>query len=170
MASLIEELIDVLEKENTEYEELLALSTEKTSYIVKGDVESLQKLVEKEQLIVGRVNSLEKKRSEVANDISNVLNIPETELTVRRLIVLLKEQVEEKTKLENIYTKLRRTLDNIARINKSNSQLIQESLDMIEFELNLAQSLRMSPQTANYSRGAYGEANSYQNNGFDAKQ
>ena len=39
MASLIETLIDVLDKENTEYQGLLKLSEEKTTAIVNGNVE-----------------------------------------------------------------------------------------------------------------------------------
>lgn len=170
MASLIEELIDVLEKENSEYEELCALSTEKTSYIVKGEVDKLQAVLEKEQLVVDRVNILEKKRSEVAKDIANVLNVPEQEMTVRKLIVLLKDQVKERDCLENVYRKLRRTLDKISKLNSNNSNLINESLEMIQFELNLAQSLRMRPETANYGKGAVGVSSTYGAGGFDAKQ
>ena len=39
MASLIDELINVLEQENKEYETLMLLSKEKTPVIVKGDLE-----------------------------------------------------------------------------------------------------------------------------------
>lgn len=44
MASLIETLIDVLDKENTEYQGLLKLSEEKTTAIVNGNVERLQEV------------------------------------------------------------------------------------------------------------------------------
>ena len=40
MASLIDTLIDVLDKENTEYETLLELSMEKTGIIVEGNVKA----------------------------------------------------------------------------------------------------------------------------------
>ena len=49
MASLIETLIDVLDKENTEYQGLLKLSEEKTTAIVNGNVERLQEILGLEQ-------------------------------------------------------------------------------------------------------------------------
>ena len=53
MASLIETLIDVLDKENTEYQGLLKLSEEKTTAIVNGNVERFRKFLDlsKEALI-----------------------------------------------------------------------------------------------------------------------
>jgi hypothetical protein len=45
VASLMETLMDVLEKENTEYEKLVVLSKEKTPVIVKGDIEKLQEII-----------------------------------------------------------------------------------------------------------------------------
>ena len=70
----MENLIEVLKNESSEYEGLLELSQEKTSYIVKGDLENLQKITDEEQEWVARLNRLEKKRVEVTADIANVLN------------------------------------------------------------------------------------------------
>lgn len=170
MASLIEELIDVLDKENTEYEGLFALSTEKTAYIAGNELEKLQELLEREQAAVGRVNILEKKRTEVSKDIADVLNVPEKELTVRKLIDMLKGQKDEQESLQAVYSKLKRTLEKVARVNDSNQKLLTESLDMIQFEINLAQSMRMSPETANYNKDMYNNSGSYGTGGFDAKQ
>ena len=39
MASLMENLIDILNQEGREYEELLVLSQQKTPVIVRGDLE-----------------------------------------------------------------------------------------------------------------------------------
>ena len=44
MASLIDLLIDDLNNEDTGYNKLLDLSNDKTSAIVKGDVDELQKI------------------------------------------------------------------------------------------------------------------------------
>ena len=55
MASLIDELVDVLEKENSEYTLLVDLSTKKTSTIVKNDIEEMQNIMNQEQEIVDRV-------------------------------------------------------------------------------------------------------------------
>ncbi|MDE5824521.1 MAG: flagellar protein FlgN, partial [Lachnospiraceae bacterium] len=57
MASLLENLIDVLDGENAEYEKLVTLSESKTSVIVAGDIENLGKIMEEEQEIVGRIQA-----------------------------------------------------------------------------------------------------------------
>ena len=74
MASLMENLIQVLEQESEEYEGLLSLSQKKTPIIVSSDLEKLQKITDDEQVIVSRINQLERKRTEVVADIANVLN------------------------------------------------------------------------------------------------
>ena len=73
MASLLENLIDVLDKENAEYEKLIVLAEDKTPTIIKGDVESLSKITEDEQEIVGRIQSMEKQRIKVLADVAIVL-------------------------------------------------------------------------------------------------
>ena len=40
MASLLENLIDVLDQENTEYEKLVVLSDRKTPVIIQGDIDT----------------------------------------------------------------------------------------------------------------------------------
>ena len=52
MASLIDLLIDDLNNEDTGYNKLLDLSNDKTSAIVKGDVDELQKIFLQEQKLI----------------------------------------------------------------------------------------------------------------------
>ena len=52
MASLMENLIDVLGRESTEYEALLQLSQRKTPIIAGGDLAELQKITDEEQELV----------------------------------------------------------------------------------------------------------------------
>lgn len=60
MASLIDNLITTLNTENDEYAALLDLSMEKTGIIVKGDVDALNNIVEREQEVIERITVLEK--------------------------------------------------------------------------------------------------------------
>ena len=74
MASLLENLIDVLDQENTEYEKLVVLSDRKTPVIIQGDIDTLGSITEQEQEIVGIIQQLEKQRTEALADIANVVN------------------------------------------------------------------------------------------------
>ena len=52
MASLIENLIDVLGKEDIEYKSLLDIAKEKTDAIIRNDIDELQIIVGREQQII----------------------------------------------------------------------------------------------------------------------
>ena len=60
----------------------------------------------------------------------------------------------------------------VRSINEQNRILIENALEMVEFDMNMLQSLKAAPETANYNKGAYntGEHMIIKPNGFDAKQ
>lgn len=171
MASLIENLISVLTQENNEYIQLLNLSLDKTTVIVNGNVEKLQLMVVEEQKIVEKINKLEKSREENVKDIANVLNIPERELKMDKLVKLLENQPKEQEELSRVRGAFKKTMNQLVKVNDNNKVLLQESIDMIEFELNLSRNTMLAPATANYGKGAYGNVGSGIGSGlFDAKQ
>lgn len=170
MASLIEELMMVLDKENSEYLVLLDLAKEKTPVIIQGEVQSLQEMTVKEQMIVSRINALEKKRRDVVTDIATVVNANAGTLTIRNLVQLLKGRPEEQQKLATVHDKLQKTLNELVKINEVNKGLLTESLEMIGFNINLINSMHQAPVTANYSKGAYQVGTQPGSSGFDAKQ
>ena len=171
MASLIDILIDTLEKENTEYESLLELGLEKTGIIIRNDVDELSRMVEKEQLVMERIIALEKKRTEASNDIADVLNKDVKTLTLTRLVELLSSQKKERDALVSIHDRLSLTMKRMVDVNERNKALLDESMDMLKFEMNLVQSIRRGPETNNYGRDAYISNNySLPDNKFDKKQ
>jgi len=172
VASLMENLISVLEEEGKAYEELLELSMKKTPVIIGGDLENLQKITDDEQIIVAKINRLDAKREEVTKDIANVLNKDVTKLKLADIIHLLSQRPVEQKLLAAAHDKLKEVVGQMTRINEQNRDLIQRSLEMVEFDLNLIQSMKSAPQTANYTKGAYssGAFMGRSSGGFDAKQ
>lgn len=172
MASLMENLIEVLEKESGEYESLLELSMRKTPVIVAGSLEELAKITDEEQNVVDRINHLDVKRQEVFADVANVINKDVKVLKISDLIEMLAERPEEQKKLAKVHDKLRTVLNEVGRVNEQNRVLIQNSLEMVEFDMNMLQSMKAAPETANYNRGACntGEHMGIRTKGFDAKQ
>lgn len=172
MASLMENLISVLQLEGNAYEELLELSIKKTPIIVSGDLADLQKITDEEQNVVAKINHLDAKREEVIKDIANVLNRDVTKLKLADIINMLSQRPAEQKLLAEAHDKLKNVTGHMARVNEHNKELIQQSLEMVEFDLNLIHSMRSAPQTANYTRGAYssGIIMGRRNGGFDAKQ
>ncbi len=172
MASLMENLIQVLEQESEEYEGLLSLSQKKTPIIVSSDLEKLQKITDDEQVIVSRINQLEKKRTEVVADIANVLNRDVDTLKLANLIEMLAARSVEQAKLAEAHDRLQKSVYGLKRVNEQNRELLTNALEMIEFEMNLLQASKAAPETANYNKGAYnaGDTMGVYNGGFDAKQ
>lgn len=172
MASLMENLIDVLNRESTEYEELLKLSERKTSIIVSGNLESLQKITDEEQELVGRISNLEKKRVEVTADIANVLNKDVETLKLTNLIDMFSARPADAAALADVHDRLQGTVKLLQRVNEQNRELLTDALDVVEFEMNLMQATKAAPETANYNRGAYnaGSTMGVSARGFDAKQ
>ena len=172
MASLMEVLIDVLEKESQEYENLLALSMKKTPVIVSEDLEQLAKITDEEQIIVSRINHLDHQRNEAVNDIANVLNKDVEKLKIVDLIKMLAARPEEQEKLSIVFDKLQDNVRSVKRINEQNRELIQEALELVQFNMNVLQAMNKAPETANYNKGAYntGDMIGSSYKAFDAKQ
>jgi flagellar biosynthesis/type III secretory pathway chaperone len=167
----METLVDVLEQENAAYEKLLVLSEEKTPVIIKGNIEKLQAIIDKEQPIIETVQRLEKKRAEVINDIAIVLNKDVESINIKAIIETLKKQPEEQSQLAEVHDKLSDTLKKMSAINENNKMLLEQSLEMIDFEINLYHSMKKAPETANYGKDACNTGDVLINsNGFDAKQ
>lgn len=154
MASLVEELISVLKAEDEIYEVLIPIADAKTKVIIKNDLKALQETTEKEQRVIERIQALERKREEVIVNIGTVINRNPKTLTMKMIIKLLGKQPEEQAKLSELHDSLTATIKTLVAINERNKSLIQQSLEMIEFNMNLIQSTRMSPGSSNYTKGA----------------
>lgn len=172
MASLMENLIEVLEQESVEYKGLLSLSQKKTPIIVRGNLEELQKITDDEQESVGRISQLEKKRTEITADIANVLNKDVANLKLANLIDMMAARPWEQKKLAAVHDSLQSAVRELRRTNEQNRELLADALEMVEFEMGLLQASKAAPATANYTRDAYntGDTMGIPSGSFDAKQ
>ena len=150
--------------ENRQYTELLDLSNNKTTAIVKGDVGQLQEIFGKEQKLIDILNRLEMERQ------SCVLHLSAAEVKVSQIVRLLEKKQAEHDALEQSYLSLKKTVNQLTQVNDNNRLLLKESMDMIDFEINLAKNASMAPQTANYGKGAYEETGGMGSTSFDARQ
>lgn len=146
MASLVEELVQVLEEESNIYEALLPVLDQKTETIIQNDLQGLQQITEKEQLAVDQILSLEGKREGVMQNIKIVLNYTKNTMTMQDLLSFLPNAEKEKERLQKVYEKLKMQMQKIAGKNQENKQLLEISLEMIAFQINAIQSMRtLSP-------------------------
>ena len=153
MASLMEELITTLEKENEIYTKLLPVQEKKKQIIIVNDLKTLQEITNEEQEVIQKIGALERKRQQIITNMGMVLNRAPENLDLPALIKLLEKQPEEQKRLSVVYDSLKKTVKRLVDINNLNKALIEESLEMIEFNINFMQSTQMSPGN-NYNRNA----------------
>lgn len=157
-------LIEVLNKEASLYEEILALSKNKKDIIVNGNVSELESITKLEQSMILRLGKLENEREDLASRLADELGFGTTEITLKALSSRLpKEQAIE---MDSCCKKLSAVLNELKETNSLNSKLIKNSLDYINFSINILSSV--GPSDNNYVNS--GEAiTSKSRNFFDMK-
>lgn len=152
MASLIENMITILEEEELLHEKLIEIAREKTDVILNNDIVRLEELTSSEKAIMEEVLSAEKRREECVKDISIVINKPAESITVTGLVEIMKGKPDIQKRLAKIHDNFGRVLKDLKILNERNSALIQESLELIEFDYNLLTAMRQTPLTADYDK------------------
>ena len=99
MASLVEELVTVLEEEEKIYQTLISYGEKKTDIQIRADVPELEKLTCLEQLASDDLVTHSNQQVQLLKDSANVLGRTEEKMTVTRLIALLESQPDVQKKL-----------------------------------------------------------------------
>ena len=165
MASLVEELVTVLEEEEKIYQTLISYGEKKTDILIRADVPELEKLTCLEQLASDDLVTHSNQQVQLLKDIANVLGRTEEKMTVTRLITLLESQPDVQKKLTEARDRLLAAAD---RMNHQNVALIKQAIELNEFDLTLFKSLRQAPETANYDKTACNTGSLLGSSGFDA--
>lgn len=132
---MIDKMIDILGQEARIYASILEMSRNKTNIIVEGKVSELENIVKLEQSLILQIGRLEGMREELVEQISNQLDLAPENITISGLVKHLKDSQAEKLKL--CQDNMQKVLGNLKNANEMNSRLIKNSLDYIDFSLNL---------------------------------
>ena len=170
MASLVDELVNVLREETRLYSALEECADEKTQILVHADVPALEKLTIVEQATSDELLALEHKQVQILNDIKTVLGRTEERLTVTTLIGYLASQQQVQEKLTIARDDLIAAAKRVQEKNQQNMILLHHAIEMTEFDITLFKSMRQAPETANYDKNAYNTGTLLGTSGFDAKQ
>jgi flagellar biosynthesis/type III secretory pathway chaperone len=167
VASLVEELVKVLEKEEQIYQTLWDYAQEKTQILIRADVPALEELTSREQLTSDELNAQGNQQKQLLNDIAVVLGRTTEPMTVTRLIALLDTQPKVQEQLTVARDRLIATADKVKKANAQNVVLIQQAIELNEFDLTLFKSMRQAPETANYDKSACNTGTLLGSSGFD---
>lgn len=170
MASLAEELYSVMCEEKKGYDELYDLSQKKRKAIVKRNLQELQDINTQEETITSRLKNLENCRIKNLTDMSVVMGHDDEILTVTQVIDLLDNQPEEQKHLKDAKRELVNSATRMHQLNEQIQVLLNQALEMTEFDLNLFENMKKAPETANYDKHAYNTGDVLPSGGFDLKQ
>lgn len=144
---LINKLKDILSKESSLYEEILELSIKKTTIIVEGKVSDLENITKMEQMLIPQIGRLENEREEIVNRLSQIMDIPSDDINISELTLRLDDAQSKALKESQI--NIHSIIEKLKASNDINSKLIRNSLDYIDFSINLFSST--GTNDSNYS-------------------
>jgi len=130
-------LCDILNRQKKEYEKFLDLMKKKEQLLIKGDTKRLAKVVKDEEQFINKIEMLENERIKAVK-----LCVETKGKTPTLKDVLSTAPQEELEMLEKSSIALMEILNSVARMNRSNAELIKESLNFINYNMNLLSSDR----------------------------
>ncbi|BEP30211.1 flagellar protein FlgN [Helicovermis profundi] len=134
LVNYVDDLINALQKEYEIYKELTKIADDKKQIIIDGKIKELDKITIREQGLAMSLVKLENYREKVINKIMKDLNIKNID-TITELITHLDQ--DSKNKLNTVKNQLIGIIDDIKNKNELNSQLIDQSLKFIDFNIGL---------------------------------
>lgn len=168
MASLVEELVNVLEAEKQIYTTLVGYEERKKDVLIAADVVTLEEITTKEQLAGDDLIAYSNKQIQILKDIATVLGRTDGKMTVTRLISLLDTQPNVQEQLTEARDSLLSAANQMKTLSDQNAILIRQAIELNEFDMTLFKSLRQAPETANYDKSAYNTGSLLGGGGFDA--
>jgi len=131
-------LLILLKKEQDLYNEILELAKEKRQIIVEGKIKELEQMTKREQRMISMLLGVEKKRSAVVEGLVKELGIG----TVNNISELLEHlDVDTAREFLEIKESLSVSVKKLSNENDVNSKLIGQSLEIIDFNMNLLASI-----------------------------
>jgi hypothetical protein len=164
---IVRKLIDILKGEADVYRNILDMGRKKTDVIVEGRIQELEAILKVEQKLIGKIAIIENNREETAENLAAELGLNTKNNGINEILTHL--DVKQANELEKNRENMINIFDEIKKINELNARLIKNSLDYIDFSINLLADAGLNNDSGNYnSSGETGNSIS-KRNFIDAK-
>ena len=158
----MENLLKILDEELNLYKKILEISNAKTTLLKENKVKELEEITKEEESLVADVIAKEKIRIQEVKNICKRYGRPEQSLKIEELCEFVDNSKEELINFKNQITSI---LEELKKVNKINSVLINSSLDYINFAVNMLTETSKKPTYE--AKGI--QTNTAQRNLFDVK-
>jgi flagellar biosynthesis/type III secretory pathway chaperone len=136
-------MLDILQKQTDFYRQLLSLANEKKPVLIKGNIIRLEAITKEEESLIIKVGRLEEQRQALHKALAGHFAVAPEELSISELISRVNEP--SKTKLTKIFAEINVIIGQIVEVNHTNNELINSSLEFVNFSLNLLTSHSTTP-------------------------
>ncbi len=128
-------LLETMEKQLDIYRKLLSLALEKQQVLIKGNIPELEKMTKEEELLILQVGRLEEQRQALHQAIANhfVLSVDELPLTE----LIKRSDRETGRKFQQVFAEMTDILKDLTDMNQANIELIQNSLEYLNFSIDM---------------------------------
>ncbi len=130
MNDLIEQLIDLIRREEEILERFLDCLDRQKGFIVQNKVDEFDQTVREEEELIEQIRANEEARMALVKSIATTTGSKEDELTLTRLIEL--NLGESSSDLKNLKRGLAGLVERIKRANRVNQYLIRRSLSFVQ--------------------------------------
>jgi flagellar biosynthesis/type III secretory pathway chaperone len=137
---LSENLFKVMEEELKLHKYILEVSNLKTKVIVDGDIRKLEEIMKIEQAFVLKMGKLENLRERIAVGLARDIGISMDKLNIVELLQRVKQE-DVAVKIKNCRDEMLKIVNELKNANEVNSKLIENSLEYIDFSINMLSSV-----------------------------
>lgn len=129
---------DILERELSEYEQIIVLLKHKQNYLVESNPQGIKTATHEIEEVISKIRTLEKERARLLDSfITEKLTRPATDpATWRKTIpgdsTPEHELIEAFNAHENVKARLRHVLAEVANLQSTNQMLIQQGCDVLQ--------------------------------------
>lgn len=133
LQALCRNLSEIIETNRQIYK----LASQKKEVLIVGNIDALAKIVQQESELIKTMSLLEAGRQQLVNDVIQQYNVSQTE-TVRLADLLAHiPDSPDKEQLNQLYSDLNTLLSEVQSMNELNQQLIQNSLEFVNYSIEL---------------------------------
>jgi flagellar biosynthesis/type III secretory pathway chaperone len=133
----IEQVVNSLVKLNDAHLILLETAEDKKRSILENDMDALNRIVAKENKMMKNIIELERLRTAAVDEFLKQRGFAATQSMTISTLIRMVVKAEEKQALSNAQSTLSDTLQKLKQLNAINQQLIKQSLEFIEYSIDL---------------------------------
>lgn len=146
MTAMWDKLIVLLNQTLEIYQALLKLSRQKRELLIAAKPQELEQLTKQEEVLIIEVGKLEAMRLVLTRQLVEAIDMTSSETDLSSLI----ERADEQTaaKLRELSDRFNQVTGELVEYNKLNTRLIQQSLEFINFNINILSQNAVGPTYA----------------------